>query len=70
MATFAALGVVLGLVFALVAAGPSPRPDFQLTFAVLAALTDGCSLALGRPAVWRLTRLDQDDGLACVPEHP
>lgn len=77
VAAFAGLGAALGLVFALIAAGPAPRPDYLLTFAAGAALTGGCSLALGRLAVWRLVRLNLageeqaggDGAPALGPEH-
>jgi hypothetical protein len=75
VAAFAGLGAVLGLIFTPIAAGPSARPDYALTFAVTAALTGGCSLALGRFAVWRLVRLNQDDerqdeNHPCSLDHP
>lgn len=81
VAAFAGLGAVLGLVFALLTSGPSPRSDYLLTFAAAASLTGGGSLALGRLAVWRLARTDQDTGHhqaadpdqaagPCGPEHP
>jgi hypothetical protein len=60
VAAFAGLGVVLGIVFALLASGPAPRTDYVLTFAATAALTAGGALAVGRLSIWRLVRLDQD----------
>jgi hypothetical protein len=60
VAAFAGLGVVLGIVFALLTAGPAPRTDYVLTFAATAALTCGGALAVGRLSIWRLVRLDQD----------
>jgi hypothetical protein len=60
VAAFAGLGVVLGIVFALLASGPAPRTDYVLTFAATAALTFGGALAVGRLSIWRLVRLDQD----------
>jgi hypothetical protein len=60
VAAFAGLGVVLGIVFALLASGPAPRTDYVLTFAATAALTCGGALAVGRLSIWRLVRLDQD----------
>jgi hypothetical protein len=61
VAAFAGLGVVLGIVFALLAAGPAPRMDYVLTFAATAALTCGGALAVGRLSIWRLVRLEQGD---------
>jgi hypothetical protein len=60
VAAFAGLGVVLGIVFALLASGPAPRTDYVLTFAATAALTCGGALAVGRLSIWRLVRLDQE----------
>lgn len=60
IAAFMGLGAVLGTVFALVTAGPAPRSDYLITFAVTASLTGGGALAIGRLAVWRLVRLDPD----------
>jgi hypothetical protein len=60
VAAFAGLGMVLGIVFALLASGPAPRTDYVLTFAATGALTCGSALAIGRLSIWRLVRLDQD----------
>jgi hypothetical protein len=69
VAAFAGLGVVLGIVFALLASGPAPRTDYVLTFAATAALTCGGALAVGRLSIWRLVRLDQDGTVRDATAH-